>query len=264
MKIAIVIPARIGSTRLPRKPLLNLAGKKLVEHVADIALKVKNQIKNYDIDVIVTSDSDEVLSAINSQEVILSLTTEDCLTGSDRVYLAIKDKNYDYVINLQGDAPFINPNWIVKMINDLSSTDLNYVSTLGIRLNAVDTNDLIEYKKLSNTSGTTVTMNSSTGMAYWFSKAVIPNIRNGITDNKVIRHVGIYGYPIQLLHTFYKLEPSFYELIEGLEQLRLLENGISVKVIEVEKGLEDPFLSIDTKMDLELANEVLSNATYCS
>lgn len=256
--IAIVIPARYGSTRFPGKPLEMIAGKTMLERVADVANTAAS-----DVDVLVTTEDKRIADHAAQLGLECIMTGEDCATGSDRVLAAIKQahRNYDFVINLQGDAPFTPPGVIAALISAWKTNPTLDVVTPVHQLSWENLDRLRESKKTTPFSGTTVTVDKY-GRALWFSKNIIPTIRKEDRAAKlspVLQHIGLYGYKTAALEAFCALPQGTYEKLEGLEQLRLLENGIAIQTVrvEIESGLIQT--GIDSPEDIERAEALLLN-----
>ena len=256
VKIAIVIPARYGSTRFPGKPLAKIGGRSMLSRVVDVARKVGGA------DIIVTTEDQRIADHAKEIGADCILTSESCPTGSDRVLEAIKKsgKAYDFVINLQGDAPFTPASVISAMIAAFRKNPSIEVITPVHQLNWDDLDRLRESKKTTPFSGTTATIDAQ-GRALWFSKAIIPAIRKDDRTAKfspVFQHIGLYGFKTATLEKFCALPQSPYEKAEGLEQLRLLENGVPVHTVqvEIESGLIQS--GIDSPEDLARAEKLLT------
>jgi 3-deoxy-manno-octulosonate cytidylyltransferase (CMP-KDO synthetase) len=256
----IVIPARYGSTRLPGKPLLKLNGRTLLERVVRIAEQAGAAANAAHV---VATDNEEILSHCREIGVRAVMTSPDLASGTDRALAAIEASGMsgDFVLNLQGDAPFTPPEHVAALI-DAAQGQEGDVFTPVIRLSWEALDALRAHKKTAPFSGTTC-LRAEDGRAYWFSKAIVPAIRgeeklrgaDGLSP--VYRHIGLYGYRLAALERFAALPQGHYEKLEGLEQLRFLENGMSVRAVEV----APPHLSmsgIDTPADLELAEKLIA------
>ncbi len=252
MKTAIVIPARYGSSRFPGKPLAKIAGKTMLERVLNVAQNVKTTIP--DLDVIIATEDQRIADHANEIGGTCILTPDTCATGSDRVLAAISVHNNkpDFVINLQGDAPFTPPEMIVKMIKAYESTPEAHVITPVHRLSWDDLDTLRERKKETPFSGTTAIINAQ-GQALWFSKNILPALRKedalrSVSEfSPVHQHIGLYGYKTSILEKFCALTQGTYEELEGLEQLRMLENDIKIQTVNItfkngaiQSGIDSP------------------------
>jgi 3-deoxy-manno-octulosonate cytidylyltransferase (CMP-KDO synthetase) len=254
MKIAIVIPARFASKRLPGKPMVTLAGVSLLERVWRIAGAVQGVSGVY-----VATDDRRVADHALSFGAEPIMTPSDVATGTDRVRAALHlmaDKP-DAVINLQGDA-VLTPPWVVQALVDAFLADPSIgMVTAAVRCSWRQLAEIQEQKAHSPTSGTLVTMDKF-GRALYFSKAVIPYLRTQTFETPPVhRHIGIYGYSAEVLDQLADLEQTPLEIAEQLEQLRALENGIPIKVALVDyKGRTHG--SVDTPEDIPVVEEIIA------
>jgi 3-deoxy-manno-octulosonate cytidylyltransferase (CMP-KDO synthetase) len=254
MKIAIVIPARYGSKRLPGKPMVKVAGVSLLERVWRIAKAVKGVSGVY-----VATDDERVADHARSFGAEPIMTPSDVATGTDRVRAALhamKDPP-DAAINLQGDA-VLTPSWVVQALVDTFLADeKTEMVTAAVRCSWKQLAELQELKSHSPTSGTTVTMDKF-GRALYFSKTIIPYLRTQTFETPPVhRHIGIYGYSAKVLDQLASLEQTPLEIAEQLEQLRALENGIPIKVALVDyKGRTHG--SVDTPEDIPVVEEIIA------
>jgi 3-deoxy-manno-octulosonate cytidylyltransferase (CMP-KDO synthetase) len=254
MKIAIVIPARFGSKRLPGKPMVKVAGVSLLERVWRIAKAVHGVSGVY-----IATDDERVADHANSIGAEAIMTPADVATGTDRVRAALHamDEKPDALINLQGDA-VLTPPWVVQALVDEFQADpcLGMV-TAAVRCSWRQLAEIQELKSHSPTSGTLVTIDKF-GRALYFSKAVIPYLRTQTFDiPPVHRHIGIYGYSAAVLQQLASLDQTPLEIAEQLEQLRALENGIPIKVAVVDyRGRTHG--SVDTPEDIPVVEEIIA------
>ena len=254
MKIAIVIPARFGSKRLPGKPMVAISGVTLLERVWRIASAVTGLSGVY-----VATDDQRVADHAAGFGARAVMTPADCATGTDRVRAALgaMEDRPDAVINLQGDA-VLTPPWVVQALVDCFLADPSLpMVTAAVRCSWRQLAELQELKTHSPTSGTTVTMDKF-GRALYFSKQVIPYLRTQTFDTPPVhRHIGIYGYSAATLEQLATLEQSPLEIAEQLEQLRALENGIQIKVALVDyRGRTHG--SVDTPEDIPVVEEIIA------
>lgn len=221
----IIIPARLGSRRLKNKMLLKIGNKSVIEHTYNNCLK--SGIKTY-----VATDSKDIASLFN--EAII--TPSDLKSGTDRVAYAVDklDKKYQYIINVQGDMPFIEP----KMILELYSLLLNNNS----EITTIATN--INPEEAKNPSKVKIAVDKKYNALY-FSRSPIP-----YGSQKFLHHIGIYGFTRKTLTSFIQIQNSELEEIEKLEQLRALDNGMKIKVYL--SSIKAP-ISIDTQEDYDKA-----------
>ena len=234
----VVIPARLGSTRLPRKPLADIGGKPMVIRVAEQAKKSLAH------SVVVATDSVEIQAACDEHRIECLLTSEHHTTGTDRlaeVAQLLKLPNNALVVNVQGDEPLIPP----ELINQVAQTLADHVEC-AISTVAVSIQDVAE---IANPNVVKVVLNQ-TGEALYFSRASIPFIRDAGMQNKIgyLRHLGIYAYRANFLQAFTHLDPAPPEQAEALEQLRALWNGYR---IAVHIAAQTPPAGVDTPEDLE-------------
>ena len=252
MNIAIAIPARYGSTRFPGKPLAEIAGQSMLSRVVELARSIEN------VDVFVTTEDQRIADHAGELDVECIVTPDDCPTGSDRVLAALKqrDEMPEFVINLQGDAPFTPPFALQAIIKAFANNP--EVVTPVHQLSWDDLDRLRESKKTTPFSGTTAIVKD--GRALWFSKNILPAIRKEDRDQKlspVYQHLGIYGFRSDILEKFCALPQGHYEQLEGLEQLRMLENGIEITAVEVEIDTGTIQSGIDTPEDVARAEALL-------
>lgn len=240
----VIIPVRLGSTRLPQKPLALIEGKPMVEHVWRRACQA-------DVGpVVVATDAMEIAQIIENLGGQTIMTDPELPSGSDRVFAALTQvdpkKNYNVVINLQGDLPNIDPAAIRASINPLHSNDVD-VATLAAVIK--------DESELTNPNVVKIAMAldaaSKGGKALYFSRSMIPH-----GPGPHYHHIGLYAYRREILERFVTLAPSSLELQERLEQLRLLELGVRFGVELVD---QIP-VSVDTPEDLERARAALKIA----
>jgi len=262
MSIDIVIPARYGSKRLPGKPLVKIAGRTMLARVVDVALAAAQGYP--DVSVLVATDDTRIANHCDEIGVKWVMTPEDCASGTDRIIEVLKqrDPQPDFVINLQGDSPITPPHYVTALIDLFIKNPTVQVVTPVTQLtwDALDT--LKENKKTTPFSGTCAIIDSN-GRALWFSKNIIPAIRNEGKHREaselspVFKHIGLYGYSRSLLETYGTWEMSHYEKIEGLEQLRILENGHTIHTAVVENhGI--PVIGVDSPEDVTRVEALLA------
>ena len=253
MKIAVIIPSRLQSTRLPHKPLMIIGDKTLLSHVVD---RAQSALVGYsDIDLYVATDDDAIHHHAKELGIQAIMTDAQLPSGTDRVHAAATLLGYqenDIIINLQGDAPLIPIDAIRGIIDIMSDANVAFVTAVQ-QLSWEKLDSLREHKKTTPTSGTTTIIIND--HAVWFSKEIIPHTRNTDRSEKfspVYRHYGIYGYTYGFLNTFVRSTVGQYEHIEGLEQLRAIEKmHIYPKVYRIDPHNNDPYISIDTLADKE-------------
>lgn len=228
----IIIPARMGSTRFPNKPLCMIKGISMIERVWRIAQKSALNNLTY-----ITTDSLElkIFCEKFGAKVIL---TGDCATGTDRVAQAasiLKNDmgvNFDVVFNLQGDA-VLTPPWIIDEILTQMASEKTKMATPAVLISEQDFEAFVKTKKQGSSSGTCVVFNHDK-QALYFSKNLIPHSRTPDKYYPVYRHIGLYAYRWETLNQLINLPQSPLEKIEHLEQLRALENNIPITVVTVD------------------------------
>ena len=243
----VVIPARLGSTRLPRKPLADIGGKPMVIRVAERAKQSLAQ------SVVVATDSPEIQAACDEHRIECLLTSADHSTGTDRiaeVAQLLKLPSHALIVNVQGDEPLIP----TELINQVASTLAEH-KECAISTVAVPITDATE---INNPNVVKVVLNRS-GEALYFSRASIPFVRDPQANQKIehLRHLGIYAYRADFLQAYARLEPAPPEQAEALEQLRALWNGYR---IAVHTASEAPPAGVDTLEDLERVRQLLAGS----
>ncbi|MEZ5815067.1 MAG: 3-deoxy-manno-octulosonate cytidylyltransferase [Alphaproteobacteria bacterium] len=262
MRIAIAIPARYASTRFPGKPLAEIAGQSMLSRVVALARGLAEEIDG--LSYFVCTEDRRIAEHAAELEAECIMTPPSCPTGSDRVLSALRqlDDWPDFVINLQGDAPFTPPHVVRALIQAFQDDPHAEVVTPVHRLSWDDLDRLREAKKTTPFSGTTAIVQED-GQALWFSKNIIPGIRKeeamrGEGDfSPVYQHMGLYGFRVDVLERFCALPQGVYEQLEGLEQLRMLENGIKVTAVKVDIDKGKIQSGIDTPEDLARAEKLL-------
>ncbi len=239
----VVIPARLGSTRLPRKPLADIDGKPMVVRVAEQAKKSLAH------SVVVATDSVEIQEACDKHRIECLLTSENHPTGTDRlaeVAQLLKLPDNALVVNVQGDEPLIPPELINQVAQTLADHVECAISTIAVPIyNATE---------IQNPNVVKVVLNRA-GEALYFSRASIPFVRDAGAEDKTehLRHLGIYAYRAQFLQAFTRLDPAPPEQAEALEQLRALWNGYRIAVYT---AAQTPPAGVDTPEDLERVRRV--------
>lgn len=240
MNIVCVIPARYSSTRLPGKPLADIAGKPMIQHVYERAILSKRPQQ-----VIIATDHSLVYEAVESFGGKAVLTSPDHPTGTDRLAeVAEKFPDVDLIINVQGDEPMIQPEVIDQLAGAFDNNPDLHMATLMTQI------DKSEYQIPSVVKVVT----DLQGYALYFSRSLIPfpRVETGLP---VYKHIGIYAYRRDFLLKYAKLTPTPLEKAESLEQLRALEHGYKIKVIKT----DFQSIGVDTMEDLEKVNLLLKN-----
>jgi len=246
-KVAVIIPARYASTRLPGKPLIAIAGKPLIQHVWERCARAPG------IDtVIVATDDVRIAEAAFDFGAEVSFTSPRHRSGTDRIAeVAAKLRGYSHVINVQGDEPLVDPLLVAKlaatMVADKKVEMITAASAFGTDEEVANPNSV----KVVVTTG---------GDALYFSRSPIPFLRgDGVRPRKAgapsmwRRHLGIYGYTTKFLLQFVQWKPSPLELAESLEQLRALENGARIRVLPAKSAA----VGVDTPEDVEVVERLL-------
>lgn len=261
MSLLIVIPVRAGSTRLPLKPLLPIAGVSLLHRSIAYAREALSKVS--DARLVVATDDERIARHASEAGCNVVITDPDITSGSGRALAAARmlPDAPDVIVNLQGDAPFQPLDAPAAIIQALSSGSAD-VATPVVRLTWQALDALRAHKIAAPFSGTTCAR-AADGRALWFSKTIIPAMRDeprlraAGRPCPVFRHIGIYGYRRRALEAFESTPPSALEEHEGLEQLRLLELGLQVQTVEVAPALFD-ISGIDTAADIARAESLIS------
>ncbi|NOU51237.1 3-deoxy-manno-octulosonate cytidylyltransferase [Pseudoalteromonas sp. JBTF-M23] len=263
-KTLIVIPARYGSTRLPGKPLIKIAGREMLLRVADIASDVcQHQAQ---CEYVVATDDERIVQLCEQNQVPCVMTSEHCSSGTERCYDVLQqlaDKP-DFIVNLQGDNPLCPPWFISSLIESWRASDVGEVFTPYVELTWQELDKLREVKKSTPFSGTTVQINKAQ-LALTFSKNIIPairkeaNMRAASELSPVKRHIGLYGYTAKALEAYFSLPESTYESCEGLEQMRFLENEMAVKMVPVSYQGRTGMSGVDSPEDIERAEAIIAS-----
>lgn len=238
MKIAGIIPARYGSTRFPGKPLALIDGKTMIRRVYEQA----SQAGTLDV-VVVATDDERIVKEVDSFGGKAMMTSTDHRSGTERCaeVAARLDGNYDAAINIQGDEPFIDPARIDLLAGMFGNPNVDIATLSSVITDATDIENPNVVKLVTATDG----------RALYFSRSPIPHLRgmdsgNWLDHHKFLKHIGIYGYRIEVLNKIVKLDESPLEKAESLEQLQWLENGFSIYVSETDSG----GFAVDTPEDL--------------
>jgi len=243
MKILGIIPARYASTRFPGKPLHVIAGKPLVQHVVDRCREATSLA-----DVIVATD-DERIAEVAEKFAKVEMTAADHPSGSDRIAEVAQRNECDAVVNVQGDEPLIDPAVVDAVAGALTDCAM---STAGTPIKDVEEYDNPNVVKV---------VRGLNGQALYFSRRTIPFLRDQADESDEVqmqafpflKHLGIYGYHRQTLLEMVQHPPSPLENAEKLEQLRALENGISIAVVPVDYEC----IGVDTPEDAEKVAAIL-------
>lgn len=238
-KTIAVIPARFGSTRFPGKPLELLKGKPIIQWVVEGARKSKLIEKIY-----VATDDNRIADVCRKINVDVLMTRSDCPTGTDRIYEATKDLNFDVVLNIQGDEPLIDQTYIDPLALAFVENPKLDMATLAHPLSAEDIDNKNAVKVITNIKSE----------AIYFSRFAIPYSREKDPKSETaLKHIGLYGYSHAFLQKFCTSPQCAIEKYESLEQLRALYLGATIKVLQVNK----PTYGVDTPEDLQKLEALL-------
>ena len=216
MKGLGIIPARFGSTRFPGKPLVEINGKSMIRRVIDQAKKCQSLQEIW-----VATDDEGIFKHVEEYGCKAFYTSENCNSGTERIceLLPTIDGNFDFVLNIQGDEPFVHVESLEELSNALIASKSD-IATLAVQIgNSAEANDSNRVKVVFSTSG----------RALYFSRSTIPFARNGEPD--YFKHLGVYAYTTNALQQIKNLHASALELTESLEQLRWLENDLTISVV---------------------------------
>ncbi|MDR3258462.1 MAG: 3-deoxy-manno-octulosonate cytidylyltransferase [Fusobacteriaceae bacterium] len=240
MKFLGVIPARYASTRLEGKPLKDICGHTMIEWV------YKRAIKSRLDKVIVATDDDRILREVEGFNGEAAMTSRDHPNGTSRIAeVCQKYNDYDVIINIQGDEPLIEP----QMINQLMET---FLSDRDLVMSTIK-NKIDNMEEIKNPNVVKV-ITDKNDFAIYFSRSIIPYPRAENLNN-YYKHVGIYGYKREFVIEYSKMISTPLELSESLEQLRVLENGYKIKVVETAHKI----IGVDTEDELNKVREYINN-----
>jgi 3-deoxy-manno-octulosonate cytidylyltransferase (CMP-KDO synthetase) len=234
MKVIGVIPARFHSSRFAGKVLADLGGKPVMQHVWESAKKSKLLE-----DLVIATDDERIIKTAEDFGARATYTSPDQPSGTDRLVEIINPIDVEIILNIQGDEPMVRPEMIDDLAGEMLENQEVQMATLARK---------IEDKKEINNPNVVKLVKDKDGFALYFSRSVIPYPRHE-TASVYYKHLGLYAYKKDFLFEFTNLPKSHLERIEGLEQLRALENGYRIKVIETKFDT----IGIDTPEDLEKA-----------
>jgi 3-deoxy-manno-octulosonate cytidylyltransferase (CMP-KDO synthetase) len=255
METIIVIPARYGSSRFPGKPLAPVAGRSLLERVWRIASAVTG------VDgVLVATDDERIANHVVTFGGDVVMTSPDCSNGSERVHEVLHSlpSAPRVIVNLQGDAVLMPP-WVIGALVDEMRRDSSVaIATPAVRLTSEQYAAMAAMKERGIVSGTTVTFDVRKNALY-FSKGIIPFVRDKtqMVNPPVYQHIGVYAYTAEALDRYVALKPGVFEMAEQLEQLRALENGIPIRVVDVSLRGRTMW-SIDNPQDVTRVEEIIA------
>lgn len=252
MRFTVIIPARYASTRLPRKPLLDIAGKPMIQHVWEKAQQAGAAR------VIVATDHAEIAGVVSQFGAEVCLTSDKHNSGTERLAevvekMAIADN--EIIVNIQGDEPLMPPAIVAQVAKNLDSHQVN-MATLAVKLTTAE--------ELFNPN-VVKAVTDQHGFALYFSRAPIPFARDGfphcddafVQQQHYLRHIGIYAYRAGFIKRYVAWQPTQLEQLESLEQLRALWYG---EKIHLELAQEAPQVGVDTAKDLERVRQILTKS----
>lgn len=236
----------------------------MIKRVAAIAKSVCD--KNANCEYVVATDDDRIAAFCSTNGIPSTMTSVDCQNGTERCLQAAKKRPSEpkLVINLQGDNPLCPPQVVQSLIDSWRACAAD-VYTPCVRLSWPEYDSLIKSKATTPFSGTTVLVDNK-NYALAFSKNVVPAVRDvrkaqeNLPQSPVRRHIGLYAYTMAALSGYFQLPPSTYEanFVEGLEQMRFLENGCTIKVVEVDYGGRKTTSGVDSPEDVKRVEEILA------
>ena len=246
----VVIPARYGSTRLPGKPLLNIAGQPMIAHVCQRAIEAEAE------EVVVATDDQRIFDAVTELGINVVMTDAGHQSGTERINEVAVQLGWnedDIVVNLQGDEPLIPSAYIKDVALALGNQQKAGIATLAAEIKDIE--------EVFNPNSVKVVLNKQ-GYALYFSRAPIPWDRNSFsaTGGEIpqsmpyLRHIGMYAYTVKFLKDYCLWQSSVLETVESLEQLRILWYGEQILVKTVAKT---PEAGVDTQADLERVEKVM-------
>ena len=242
MEITAIIPARYGSTRFPGKPLADIAGEPMIKHVYQRVNDVKNLDK-----VIVATDDQRIYETVESFGGRVEMTSEDHSSGTDRIAEVARTLESDLIINVQGDEPLIEPAMVEQAVEPFYNQEELVMSTLKKK---------IKSQNEINNPNVVKVVTDRDGYALYFSRSSIPFRKN--KEIEYYKHVGLYVYRRDFLLKFSNMEPTSLEKTESLEQLRALENGYKIKVVETNFNT----IGVDMPDDIERVEQIISTGDH--
>lgn len=236
MKTIAVIPARFAATRFPGKLMQTIGDKTIISmvHANAVATGLFNE-------VLVVTDSDIIADEVRAQGGLVSMSKKEHVSGSDRIAEAIEDRDVDVIVNIQGDEPFVSKEPLADLIACFEDQDVQVASLMKKFGTGDDPGNPNQVKVVCNKKGD----------ALYFSRSLIPFKRNLLTESVVFRHIGVYAYRKSALLAFTSWPTGSLEQTEMLEQLRYVENGVNIRMVETRTSS----IGIDTPEDLEVARK---------
>jgi 3-deoxy-manno-octulosonate cytidylyltransferase (CMP-KDO synthetase) len=240
MKVLGIIPARYSSTRLPGKPLKDICGKPMIQHVYERACEAKLLDK-----VIIATDDERIVDAVKAFGGLAMMTSSGHNTGSDRIAEVAREVECDIVVNIQGDEPLILPEIIDEIADELVRDGSLVMSTGCYRITG---------SQMFEDPNVVKVVCDRNGDAMFFSRSLIPYPKNRDTF-EAWEHIGVYAYRKDFLMTYITLEDTPLSTTESLEQLKVMESGYKIRVVKTKYAYNA--LSVDTQEDLNRVIEIL-------
>jgi 3-deoxy-manno-octulosonate cytidylyltransferase (CMP-KDO synthetase) len=236
-RIVAVIPARLESTRLPRKPLRLIAGHPMIAWVYQRARRARSLDE-----VLIATDSAEIMDYCRGAGIPAEMTSAAHRSGTDRIVEVMSRVPADIYVNIQGDEPMVTVEHIELMLKPFRESPEAQVSTLKVAISTDEARNPNNVKVVTDLAG----------RALYFSRALIPHDRDGSGAVQYYKHMGLYAYSAAALARFRSFAPTPLEQVEKLEQLRLLENSIPIQVLETREDT----IGVDTEEDLKKVEEI--------
>jgi 3-deoxy-manno-octulosonate cytidylyltransferase (CMP-KDO synthetase) len=236
-RIVAVIPARLESTRLPRKPLRLIAGHPMIAWVYHRARRASSLDH-----VLIATDSAEIMDYCRGAQIPAEMTSAAHRSGTDRIVEVMSRIPADIYVNIQGDEPMVTSDHIELMLKPFRESAETQVATLKVAISREEALNPNNVKVVTDL----------VGRALYFSRALIPHDRDASGAVQYYKHMGFYSYSAAALNRFRTFAPTALEQLEKLEQLRLLENGIPIHVLETREDT----IGVDTEEDLKKVEEI--------
>lgn len=234
-KVLGVIPARLKSERLPRKPLRSICGHPMIAWVYHRARQAPSLYR-----LLVATDSEEIVAYCNQAKIPVALTSAGHRSGTDRLVEVMGREPADIYVNIQGDEPMVTAEHVELLLRPFRESSATQVSTLKVAMAAEDARDPNNVKVVTDAQG----------RALYFSRSPIPHDRDPAEGDRAqyYKHLGLYAYTAEALEKFRALPPSPLEQLEKLEQLRFLENGVPIAVVETSENT----IGVDTQENVKM------------
>ncbi len=245
-KIIGCIPARYASSRLPGKPLSDIAGKAMILHVVEKTRQCSSLA-----DVFVLTDDQRIFDVVNDAGYNVAMTSESCASGTDRIAEFMQQSDADIFVNIQGDEVTLNPDHIDQLVEKFITQKNPQMGTLS---------HWCSDKAILSAPSNVKVVTSTSGNALYFSRNMIPVTQQGEIADQGQIHIGVYIYTRETLNRLKQLQQTPLEQTEKLEQLRALENDIAINVTTLD---DYQGLAVDTPEDLEKARKLLADNKTC-